>query len=204
MIEIVKSILHQPAGSFAFVFGLLFLAGWLIHYVTKFTTKWRCDLNSSADKVGKVENNIDSIKADISYIKGMIGILQSGVGTPLTQSHSPISLTEAGKQLALEIGVQEMIANNWEHINALIRESTKSKNAYDIQQFCIETATISCEKMFTAEDVSKLKNFAFNAGKPLAYYGSKIGVIIRDKYIAENGILVSEVDRHDPNRQERK
>lgn len=200
MWQLIREILSTPVGSFAFVLSLMILAGWLIHYITRFITKWTCNMEGSKSTVDKVESNIDSIRADISYIKGMIGILQAN-SNPLTQSHSPIGLTEKGKKVAEEMGVVDMISNNWDHISTYIQENTKSKNAYDIQQFCIETATVSIDKFFAPEDVSRFKTFAFNAGQPIAYYGSMIGVLIRDRYFKEKSISVEDVDKHDPNLQ---
>ena len=68
------------------------------------------------------------------------------------------------------------------------------------QQFCIETATIGLDRLFCRDDVDRIKNFAYNEGKQTAYYGSMIGVIIRDKYFESKGIQPSEVDDNDPTR----
>ena len=140
MWQLVREVLSTPVGSFAFILSFMILAGWLIHYITRFITKWTCNMEGSKSTVDKVESNIDSIRSDISYIKGMINILQANAN-PLTQSHSPIGLSEKGKKVAEEMGVASMIADNWEHISTYIQDNTKSKNAYDIQQFCIETAS---------------------------------------------------------------
>ena len=200
MWQLVREVLSTPVGSFAFILSFMILAGWLIHYITRFITKWTCNMEGSKSTVDKVESNIDSIRSDISYIKGMINILQANAN-PLTQSHSPIGLSEKGKKVAEEMGVASMIADNWEHISTYIQDNTKSKNAYDIQQFCIETASVSIEKFFNPEDVSKFKTFAFNAGHPIAYYGSMIGVLVRDKNFQEKNIAVEDVDKHDPTLQ---
>ena len=98
------------------------------------------------------------------------------------------------------MGINEIIANNWDNIYDLI-ESQRLRNAYDIQQFCIETATVGLDRLFCREDVDKIKNFAYNAGQQTAFYGSMIGVIIRDKYFEAKGIQPSEVDENDPDRK---
>jgi len=91
-----------------------------------------------------------------------------------------------------------MVANNWGHIYDFICSKMSQGNAYDIQQFCIDTATISLEKFFLPEDLAKVKLYAYNNGNPIEYYGSMIGVIIRDKYFEIKGIDVTEVDRCAP------
>ncbi len=192
MLEIVKTILESPAGSFAFVFALMVGAGFMIFWVTRMLTQFEM----KAGKIDKLEDSIDDIKEDLHFIKATLNILQSRDNS-LTQAHSPVSLTAAGKEVAERMGVRSMIVSNWDKIFESI-ESEHLKNAYDIQQYCIETATIKLEEFFTSKDIDKIKNFAYNEGKQVAYYGSMIGVIIRDKYFEVKGINTDEVDASDP------
>ena len=192
--EFIRTIFASPAGSFAFVAALLALSYWLVHYVTKKVEQW----SAKVERVEKMENVIDSIKEDLHYIKATLNVLQSN-SSGLTQSHSPIGLTPLGQRVASDMGINEIIANNWDSIYDLI-ESQRLRNAYDIQQFCIETATIGLDRLFCRDDVDRIKNFAYNEGKQTAYYGSMIGVIIRDKYFESKGIQPSEVDDNDPTR----
>ena len=45
-------------------------------------------------------------------------------------------------------------------------ENLESKNAYDIQKVCIDTASVSIEKLFDNKDIEEIKIFAFNNGNP--------------------------------------
>lgn len=193
--EFIRTIFASPAGSFAFVAALLALSYWLVHYVTKKVEQW----SAKVERVEKMENVIDTIKEDLHYIKATLNVIQSN-SSGLTQSHSPIGLTPLGQKVASGMGINEIIANNWDNIYDLI-ESQRLRNAYDIQQFCIETATVGLDRLFCREDVDKIKNFAYNAGQQTAFYGSMIGVIIRDKYFEAKGIQPSEVDENDPDRK---
>lgn len=189
MWEIIKTILTSPAGSFAFVFALLCVVGWAIHYITKYVEK----LNAKSERVEKLENGMESIKDDLHYIKATLNIIQSS-NSALTQSHSPVSLTAKGRDVAIKMGIHEIIASNWERIFETI-EKKHLGSAYDIQQFCIETATINLNAFFSDADVAKIKDFAYNEGRQIAFYGSMIGVIIRDKYFETKGIPVADVDK---------
>lgn len=188
--DFIMNIFGSVGGSFAVVLAVLLSILWMVHKVTQ----WQCEMNNAKNTTTKVESNIDSIKADISYIKGTLDILKNNAGNALVQSHSPISLTDKGKEIATEMRVAEMIASNWDNIRNCIEHNVPSSNAYDIQQYCIETATISLQTFFKAEDVDKVKLFAFNAGQNLAYYGGMIGVIIRDKYFECKNIPIEAVD----------
>lgn len=190
MWDIIKSIIASPAGSFGFVVGVLFLAGWIIAKISKVVTI----ANMKSQNVDKLENNLDTIKQDIQVIKATLDVMQSGKSS-LTKSHSPVSLTSLGEDIAKQMGIYDMIARNWPMIYDNLVKNVSSKNAYDVQQYCINTATVSLEKFFCPEDVDRIKMFAYNNGNPIAYYGSMIGVIIRDKYFEVVGIDVKEVDK---------
>lgn len=198
MWDILREIITSPTGSFAFILSLIIGIGWVIIKAAKFETKWSERMQHSEKKVDILDNNIQDMKSDISYIKGMIGVILSNEPNALTKSHSPISLTELGKKIATEMGIEQMIEKNWDKIYKCITDNAASKNAYDIQQYCIETASIHLEYFICDEDLSKIKDFAFKAGKNMAYYGSMIGVIIRDAYFKHENINLEEVDKHTP------
>lgn len=195
--DFVYSVLSSVGGSFAFVLAILFLAGYCLVKVTR----WQCEMDASKSKVAEVSNSLDSIRQDIVYIKGSLDVLKSNLPNPLTQSHSPISLTERGKDVAEKMGIHDIVVRNWEKISAYIDQHVASKNAYDIQQFCIEVASISLDSFFVKEDVARIKNFAFESGQNIAYYGSMIGIIVRDHYFAMKHIDIKEVDANDPAKQ---
>lgn len=193
MWEVFKTIITSPAGSFAFVISIAIFFGWAIRKLTQIDDLAK---NKSAC-VDKLENNIDKIKEDIQAIKAYLSVIQNGKAN-LTESHSPVTLTPLGQDIAKKMDIYTMISKNWTHIYEFISSKMSQENAYDIQQFCIDTATTSLEKFFLPEDLINIKSFAYKNGNPTAYYGSMIGVIIRDKYFETKGINISEVDNHKP------
>ena len=188
-LEIIKEILGSSAGSFGFVVFILLLIGWVIYKITNFTTSW-----SMKEKgLDKLESKVDALSADTSYIKMQLTLLNTNTIGGLVQSHSPISLTEIGKTIAAKMDIRTIIANNWDNIYEYVDENVQSKNAYDIQQFCIEAATISLDKLFTEADLNKIKMFAYNEGKPLGFYGGMIKeVLLQEVHLYER---VSQSDK---------
>lgn len=132
---------------------------------------------------------VDDIRMDISLMRMALTAALSGdaAGT-IIQSHSPMSLNEAGKKLAAEMNIDGRIEKNWAKIQLLLNNNTGPKTPYDIQQFCIDTARVYPERFLSDEDIDFLKDYAYDNGKPLAYYGEMIGVIIRDRYFEQEGI----------------
>lgn len=212
----LRDIITSNGGAFAVVFAVL----WAVGYSLIKFSEWRLRAEDATKKGDKLESKIEAIMTDLSYIKGEMQSLHTIRGAleslnyiktsvdslrnssfgSLTQAHSPISLTLKGQEVAKEMGIERMIAMNWEKIEASIDAKVAFKNAYDIQQYCIETATVSLETFFSPSDIDTIKMFAFNSGQHLAFYGSMIGVIIRDKYFEIKRIPLAKVDESDPNK----
>ncbi len=210
MTEALQFALQSPVGSFGFIFGIMVIAGWLIYFVTKHVTRINAchdTLIKDADKAekrfddrfGKFENNINSIHTDLTVMKARFDAFYES-NNSLAKHHSPISLTDKGYQVSNDLDIKGKIAVNWTVIASLIESEVKAdKNAYDIQQFCIDIATVGLDKLFSEKDVLEIKNYAFNQGRPLAYYGIMIGIELRDAYFRHKGIDIKDVDKCDPN-----
>jgi hypothetical protein len=209
--DFLEKALSSPAGSFSFIFSIMVLAGWLIYFVTKKVTQIRSEhehLRSDSEKSGSlldkrfgyVEIHIDEIRKDLSYLKGTIDVIRND-STPLAQRHSPISLTEKGNEIAIELKAEEMVAKNWDNIKKDLDKNLSDKNAYDIQEYCLETAAVELDKFLTVEDLQTMKTYAFKNGNSLAYYSVIFGLIIRDKYLKCKNIDSSEIDACDPKKK---
>lgn len=212
IISFLQMILGSKIGTFAFVLGLLLLAFWLVHWVTKKVTEMQSaskkaenDNEKTSEKIEKhaekVDKHMDEIRRDISYLKAMVDIYKSGTPDALAKSHSPVSLTSLGIKVSEELGAENMIARNWDKIFKVLEDEVCDKNAYDIQEYCLETATVELEKFLDAASIEALKLYAYKAGKTVAYYAPIFGIAIRDKYLQAKGISVEEVDRNDPKKK---
>lgn len=203
VLDFIISVLTSNGGAFGIVCALVLAILYLVHWVTKKITTIVVEHESVKKSIEKVDNVIDDIRKDLTFLKGTFEIIKNNTNTnnSLVQSHSPISLTEKGKEIASSMGIEDMVSSNWDKIQTCIEKNVPTCNAYDIQQFCIETATIALNNFFGDEDVTKIKNFAYQAGQNTAYYGGMIGVIIRDKYLTIKQISIEEVDKHDPNKK---
>mgnify|MGYP000785736362 CR=1 FL=1 len=209
MIDLIKDILTSPAGSFGFVFGILALSYWLVHFVTKKITVINANHNHLTEslkenkdeakiKFDSFEGKIDEIRKDLAFLRGFMESVQKAVTDGYTQKHSPISLTEKGKKEVEERGLDKIVEKNWPIIFQTIEKETVSKNPYDIQTYCMETAYISPEKFFTPDEVSYIKELAFKNGLALMTYTNMLAVLIRDRYFLVKGMNVDDVDKYAP------
>jgi hypothetical protein len=199
MIQLLKDALSSPAGSFGFVFALMVLGGWIIHWVTRKVTLIQADHGTLTKSVSKIETSIDDIRVRMSFMEGSINILDSNQRGGFTKSHSPISLTDEGVKVAVDIKAEEIISHNWPKIFAILESAISNKNAYDIQQYCIENVSVDPDRFIDNDSLNRLKDYAYAQGKPLQMYTRLMGVLIRDRYLRLKGIAAVEIDKHDPN-----
>lgn len=191
----VMQILTSTGGAFATVFVVLISVIFCVHWVTKKVTEMNVRHQDRISKFDKVDDTIDEIRRDIVYIKGNIDLLKN---SDLAKSHSPLSLTEKGKEFAKDLNAEVLVNENWSRIHDDLEKNICDKNAYDIQQYCIEIAAVEPSRFFCDDDLTKIKQFAFDTGKTLQYYSIIFALIIRDRYFAEKAINLEEVDKCDP------
>lgn len=196
--ELIKSFLLSPFGSFGFGVGLVLAVMFLVYWVTKHTTCIKKDHSILYSQLHESHSYIDDIRRDISYIKGTIDMMQRNYTDGLTQRNSPISLTELGKKEVVDFGLDRIVERNWDTIYHQMELDVASKNPYDVQTYCIETAATEPEKFFTQNDILMIKEIAFKKGLALMSYTNILGVLIRDKYFKQKNIKIEEIDKHDP------
>lgn len=206
-------------------FGLSFLIGVVLVGVLIFLIWWargmyervrsieKLPCKSNMEKIDghigrhvEVDTAISRLETSITYMQKSIDSLSQSLQNnnkiiidPFTQSHSPIAITEAGKEMMKRLSIEEMFEGNWLRIRMLIEQNAESKNPYDIQQYCLEQAIVFPEKFLQPEEVDRLKTDAYEKGLPLTSYMRVIAVLARDRYFHEHHIDVNEVDKNDPN-----
>ena len=218
--EVFKIISATFGISAAVAFAIIVLALWLTYYITKKVTIINAkheELATGSEKLESrmlsmlarneenaqkkldgVESKVDDIRKDIAFLKGFMESLQKNITDGYTQRHSPISLTDKGKAEVQASGLDKLVTNNWSTISQVLNSEVKSRNPYDIQSYCVETAFVTPEKFFSDSDVFYIKELAFKNGLALMTYTNMLAILIRDKYFAENGINVEDVDKYDP------
>lgn len=200
MFDLFKEILRSPAGSFGSIIALFGLAFWLTHYVTRKVTEITSEHGILNKNVSGIEHHVDDIRKDLAYLKGTVDTFRLS-SIPLIQSHSPISLTDRGREIAVELQAENIVARNWAKIFNDLEQNIKDKNAYDVQVYCMETAAVQPEKFFDKSALDAIKEVAYKQGNPFQYYSGVFGVLIRDKYLSLKGIDKAEIDSNDPNKK---
>lgn len=162
-------------------------------------------IDNQIEKHNNLAISITQVNTSIIYMQKSIDSLAQSLQNnsklildPFTQSHSPLQITEQGRQMMERIGVEDFFDNNWRKIDVMIKEHCNSMNPYDIQQFLIEQAVVFPDKFLSKTELDKIKLDAYNMGVSLTSYMKVIAVMSRDRYFIENNIDVNDVDRYMP------
>ena len=113
-----------------------------------------------------------------------------------TAAHSPISLTDVGHAIAVNIKAKEILTKYRTQLCAAV-DASSPKNAYDIQMAAMK---VSREKLITFlndVEISQVKQEAFSRGLLAEDVLSVVGVLLRDDILTERKLPVSDVDKHE-------
>lgn len=221
METLINNFVSEHLATFVFaciVFLAIFaVALWFVYSYLQFRKSVRCEEhNQKIEELGKksydlpckihsekIEQHgmsVSRIDTTLSFLTKSIEEMNSQLRqmnnlNPMTRQHSPLSITPHGWDVVRKLGIDKMFSNNWERIRQLIDEGVESKNAYDINEFCIKYAVVYPEKFLQPNEIDVLKNDAYVQGLTLMEYMKIIAVMARDKYFDEYNIKIEEIEK---------
>lgn len=190
---------------FLIIFGVVL---WFVFNYLAFKKSVKCEEHSKKiEEIGKASFDlpckvhdekleehglaVQSLKTSIEYLNKNLERINSQLSNSnaaFTQQHSPLSITQRGWEVVRKLGMEKMFTDNWPRIRQMIDTDVKSKNAYDINEYCIQHAVVYPEKFLRQDEIDVLKNDAYTQGLALMDYMKIIAVMARDKYFEENNI----------------
>lgn len=142
-------------------------------------------------RMTRVETSMEYLQRSLDNLtKNLQGGGNNLILDRFTVNHSPLSISEKGREMMTRLGVQEMFNENWERIEKLIEDGVNDKTPYDIDQFCQEQAVVFPDKFLTNGQVNVLKSDAYKEGLSLTSYMRVIAVLARDRYFETHGITL--------------
>ena len=192
MTEIFLGLIQQLNGAVFVLISILFIVFWLLYK----SGGWVKSYNDFEGKSEKFDNKIDLIKESIFKVQATTDLLyQAHLST--VKAHSPISLTERGKKIAIDISAEIKVNNHWDAIKREVDRKDPA-NPYDIQTVSMDIARNCFEKIFTVQEQNEIKTYAYGIGMNLLEIYPILGVIIRYRVFKEDDIQPEEVDKHTP------
>ena len=162
------------------------------------------DMGEVKSEIVGVKKDIVVLKTDVSGIKsdisGIKSVFDYTFGSPASKRKSPVTLSDLGEKIASEYNIAAIVDRNWNSISMAI-DNLGTTNPYDIQEFSKETAFTDSIRskaaiFFTEKDIDRLRLIAYKSGENIYTISFIAGILIRDRYFAENGIDVDEVDKN--------
>lgn len=192
MQEVFLKLVEQLNGAIFTLFLILLLAFWAIFRIGRLVETFGLFKEKNTD----LDKHVSTMKDSLSAIKATTDLLyQAHLST--VKSHSPISLTEKGTDISNTLKIEEKVSTHWNAIKKAIDKRNPS-NPYDIQVVAMDMAQKCFDAVFSEEEKNEVKVYAYNSGINLLEIYPIIGVIVRDRYLAEKGFSASEVDKHAP------
>lgn len=152
-----------------------------------------CDLHSEKlNKIDAVDAKIDGIMQTLQLMSGL------SKKNSIIQAQSPVNLTNYGRKLIEELEIPNIINENWNIISKYVEDNSKSMNPYDIQQFCFNYVFSKASDVLGEKGHDAVKNKAYELGLPSINILQGVAILIRNRYFEEHNIGISEVDKHDP------
>lgn len=209
---LINNFVNEHLATFVFacvVFLALFaLALWFVFSYLSFKKNAKCEEHSlKIEEIDKASSDlpckahgrrleahglaVESLKTSIEYLNKnleRINTQLSNGNAALTQQHSPLSISPRGWEVVKRLGIDKMFTKNWPRIKQMIDEQVGHKNAYDINEYCIQHAVVYPERFLQPDEIDTIKKDAYAQGLALMDYMKVIAVMARDKYLEENGI----------------
>lgn len=144
------------------------------------------------DQLEKIDcqKRLSSLEGSFNAVQGQVNALQQNSPTNYLQAHSPTSLTENGKQLLKDSGIEKYVDDKFTDLLAATQAKLAPKgddySAYDVQ---IETLQVIREHA-DDKDFIPVKDFAFSKGIDLNNIQLVGGVYLRDKCLESLGFDV--------------
>ena len=177
-----------------FFFIAVPIASWKM---SAFIAKWQERHREHERSLDKIEKKIDIIPK----LEAKIELIYSNtLRQPLTQSNSPITLTDAGKEVAKIIKAATLVDKyKYLFVDAL-GKNYQRLNAYDIQQKIFDFSSGAFDKNLTDKEINTIKDEAYNRGLLDDDIFRVIAILVRDEILSDLGMNKVELDKHDPNR----
>lgn len=178
----------------AVIIGIISITWWCANIYSKVKKIDSLPCDNHKNKMSEHDKAVTSLNTSVTYLAKEIDTAmrmfqQQNIKTDgFTQTKSPLSITDEGKEMIKRLGVDKMFESNWPRIRELINTEVKDKNAYDIDAFCVQQAVVFPEKFLSENEISVLKDDAFKNGLTLTSYMKVIAVLSRERYIQENHI----------------
>lgn len=191
--SVIGSLVEQLNSA---VFVLLVILGavmWMIYKAGHIISRW-------TDRENSIKELRQDWNRDIPYLKVRLDILyqQNSAGSSL-KSTSPINLTDVGKEISAALDAPGIVEKHAKTLRGLV-DKANPQTAYDLQQECFAIVDKHLPALLTDEELKIAKGRALHYGTPLDNVLAVVGVLLRDKLLAERGWPLDDVDKPNPSK----
>ena len=166
------------------------------------------NLETVLEKINNQETNITAIQTAITtidkYFHGLAPQVASNrsditllknklIPSSFADTKSPMHMTDKGKKLFTDSGLEDIIDTQRETINNEFSDYKKSSNPFDIQSYAQKIAPIVYENYTTENEKDTIKRELYQAGASILDLQTVIWIELRDRMLAETGYTSEEL-----------
>lgn len=193
--QVVTDTANTPVTNWTAI-GVIIAAGVLIVTIVFAVIGRAFKLNA---KVTRVETKVDVLTDTVSTLGANLENFKLNVINLIARG-SPSYLTKEGVEIAKNTGVAKLVEDHYKEILSVVRD-TEPANAYRAQE-----ALLSAVRNLQYDDECRnvLETAAYESGYPISTIYTIGGYYIRDRVINELGFSKDDIDKHDPEQNEKK
>ena len=129
--------------------------------------------------IGSVNSDRKNFREFMTHVRKRIDDIFDRLPNPLTNSSSPLSLTEMGREISVEIDARQWAARNLHDA----KKATANKSPYETQQDCFDRAKM---ENLSGEEKRKVEDAAFNRGLTVSQILDVLAIELRDMLLSPN------------------
>lgn len=150
-------------------------------------------------KFDSLDNKVDSIDKRLSRLESKVLVLETKMGmiflqSSYTESHSPMELNEAGKNVLMDSGVRHIVEPYYQQILAAVK-AQNPQTAYQVQEILIQELRDYKDK---EELRTALEDGAYRSGASLDSVLFVEAIYIRDRVLKDMGFDIADLQTDQP------
>lgn len=193
MDHFIDLLFSQLNSSVVILLALLVICFFLVYKVGH----WSEMFSNHKERIG----NVEAIRDIVIALNAKVDLIYQNTNpNPLVKAQSPISLTEAGREIVKQISAETIFKKHSKKLIGLV-EAKSPKNAYDIQQSSFTVAKRELIDLLNEEELGAVKKVAFERGLLVEDLMTVFGILLRNRILEDKNIPIAEVDRHEKKEQ---
>lgn len=186
MDAIISKLLEELNSSVFILLGMFLVLCFAIHKVSMYLGIWKERFFTYDKRLDKFDSMHDTLVA----LKERVDVIyENTVKNKLYESHSPVSLTAFGKEIASKVNAYAILDRCYPVLDKhMLEKCPLGTSAYDIQKESSAIIEKTLPPLLLSSEINVMKQVAFENGFPMEDIWSVFSIIFRDHTLETRGL----------------